>query len=220
MPLPLRRIRLFLATAAPLALLLVACGPGADVSNVDTEATGESTDTTLVLPSRPTTPGMPTDKEGGTVIAISPTVSLDICELVPVEAAQRITGRELGAPRAVNLAEPLGQKVCTFGAADRSFATVLQVSVVDEGMLPGALAASGYTVERLFAETRALYPTAVTVTGIGDEAFRHGDTLEVLYNGYSLGVSLSLGDSYTSEAAPLETLAAIAALALENLTQG
>ena len=186
---------------------------------METEVAGGSAETTLIRPSQPTNQVTPTGAGDSTAIAISPTVSLDVCDLVPVEQAQRLTDRDLNEPRALNLGAPLGQKVCTFGAADRSFATVLQVSVVDEGMFTGTLAESGYTVDQLFAETRALYPTAVTVTGIGDDAFRHGDTLEVLHNGYTVGISLSLGSSYASEAAPLETLAAIAALALQSLTQ-
>jgi hypothetical protein len=213
-----RRIRFLLTAALPVVAFLAACGSEAEVAD-PTEATPEeSTATTLVRPSRPVNqPGA--SSESGTVIAISPDLSLDVCDLVPVGEAQRITGREMSAPRAVYLGEPLGQKVCTFAAADRTFATVLQVSVVDESVFSGSLAEGGYTIEQLFAETKALYPAAIAVTGIGDDAFRHGDTLEVLFNGYTIGVSLSLGSNYTNEAASLDTLAAIAAIALQSLSQ-
>lgn len=218
MPILPHRILVFIATALPAVALLGACGSNTEGANFQDDVVEDSTATTLIRPSRPVNqPGA--TPESGTVIAISPDLAVDVCDLVPVAEAQRITGRELSAPRAVYLGEPLGQKVCTFAAADRTFATVLQVSVVDESVFTGTLAEGGYTIEQLFAETRALYPAAVAVTGIGDDAFRHGDTLEVLYNGYTVGVSLSLGSNYSNEAAPLETLAAIAALALESLSQ-
>lgn len=205
------------AALIALTVLAAACSSGGD-SDTATESTlVDGSATSTIRPQRPEIQIPPLATGNSTVIALGGSASLDVCDIVPVDDAQRLLGRELAAPRGVNLGAPLGQVVCTFGSTDRSYATVLQVSIVAQDVFDEDLLQSGYTVAQLFDETRALYPSSVKVQGIGDDAFRHADTLEVLHGEYAIGVSLSLGSNFSSQAAPLETLAAIAALAIANL---
>jgi hypothetical protein len=211
-------LRLVLPTAlVALTMLAAACSSSGE-SEIESGSTLVDDPGTATVPvQRPTSPLGPVGTGNSTVIALGDNGSLDVCDIVPVDDAQRLLGRDLSAPRGVNLGAPLGQVVCTFGSTDRSYATVLQVSIVAQNVFDEDLLQTGYTIGQLFDETRALYPSSVKVHGIGDDAFRHNDTLEVLHGEYAIGVSLSLGSNFSSQAAPLETLAAIAELAIANL---
>jgi hypothetical protein len=201
-----RRLAAPIILALAIGVLLVACsrGDGATPATVATPGDGSQ------------------QVDGGTGHGHIPLLAPGgpqqaSCDLIEASEISAVAGEPLANPTPLALGPPLGQEVCTFGSADRGTYAVAQVSVVREEGFEPALSESGFTVTKLFDQTLLLYPNAVLVPGIGDAAFRHDDTLEVLVGDVMFSVSLSVSDGIGRSSPSLETLVAIAELVLPRL---
>jgi hypothetical protein len=139
------------------------------------------------------------------------------CSLLDAAELSRIAGEPMGNPSSIALGPPLGQQVCTFGALASGSYTIAQVSLVAQDGLAASLRDDGFTVQRLFDETFTMFPNAILVPGIGDAAFRHKNTLEVLAGEVTFSVSLAYSDGAARRPASLETLVALATIVLDRI---
>jgi hypothetical protein len=100
----------------------------------------------------------------------------DPCSLLSEAEAAAATGEPVRAEEKAGGPNPLGQRICWYGAvAETSFGFV-QISVVHNEAMDASVRKHGINVERIFKESKALHTTTSpeTVTGIGDEAFLVG----------------------------------------------
>jgi hypothetical protein len=196
---PLNRIARTLATAALVVAVAAACSDNGDPGPSPEGSVGLF-DGTVDAPVRhgPVPP---------------------VCSLLTTGEASELAGEDLREPASDVTPGGIGQQVCTFGATAFFSYTYVQVSLVAEADWPPELHARGYTARRVFEEARDSYPMIEPVTGIGEDAFRHGNTLEVLTGDVTFGVKIALNDRSGGIEAPLGDLVRAAELILGRLDE-
>lgn len=210
---PARPLLRPLLLVSVLLLLLGACGDGDDSPPGDAAATGEGESAGVM--------NAPGDTAEGAPSPFDPADSAgSVCDLLTGEEATNFTGETMGEPSAQRLDAPLYQQVCTFGAEASGSYSLLQVSVVDETQFEASLAEQGYTARALWLDTRKLHPNAEVIPGLGDGAFRHGDTLEVHRGDFAIGVSIARNDGTGRTPVPLDSLVHLARVVLSRLDPG
>lgn len=106
---------------------------------------------------------------------------VDPVTLITQDEAASILG-EPSKPAEVKTSSvnPLGQKEVIFSPVSENSFKMLQLSFIqNEGMNKDKVA-SGYTVKKLYEDTRKGFPDAKDVTGIGDQAFLRPSWLHVV----------------------------------------
>ncbi|MDZ7728693.1 MAG: hypothetical protein U5Q44_11130 [Dehalococcoidia bacterium] len=101
---------------------------------------------------------------------------VDACSLLDAGEVETFAGEPMAEPHLQRMGPPLYQEVCTYGPKVPGSYSLLQVSVIDESRFDSGFAASGFTARSVWEQTRSIYPNAQVLPGVGDGAFRHGDT--------------------------------------------
>ena len=150
------------------------------------------------------------------IVPRDPSAPVDVCSLIAPEEAGQIFGYDDARATAVTLGAPLNQVVCSYATGGT---TVLQVAIVDERRLSPDLREQGYDAEFVFERAREQsLGYGFDVTGLGEAAFRHGDTLEMLVGPYAVGISVSNPDTgYNRPPVTLETLTQLAVRVIDGL---
>jgi len=132
----------------------------------------------------------------------------DACALITAAELESLAGEKMDAGDSDYVESPMGQAICTWGSTGDTSLTIAQVSVLRDSGLSDMLKKQNYTVERLFKEGKALYSEPIEpVSGIGDDAYRVGNSLNVLFDGMSLSVSIGRQNVQTADLVEMAKLA-------------
>jgi hypothetical protein len=132
--------------------------------------------------------------------------------LVTKAEAEKILGVTLKEPELKN-SNPMGQKICFFGAASETSFTFLQVSVIQTAAMPDRMKSSGMNAVKIYRGTKENMTSIKELKGIGDEAFWGTMGLHILTG--DAYIVISVGSS--SNPANMEKAKKIAALILKRL---
>ena len=136
---------------------------------------------------------------------------LDPCVLFPKEDATAALGQPVkdGVLKA-DASNPLGQRLCFYGATDEKSASSVQLSVIQTAGMSEAVRKNGQTAKVLFTNTKSgVSGTAVPVTGIGQDAFISSTSLYVLKGDIEFSVML-FGNGKPGDASHTNALKAAA----------
>jgi len=132
----------------------------------------------------------------------------DACKLLTAEELQAATGEKMDEGDSDYVEFPMGQAICTWGSTGETSLAIAQVSVLRDSGLSDSIRKQNYSVERLFKEGKALYSDPIEpVSGIGNEAHRIGNSLNVLFDGMSISVSIGRPNVQTAELVTMAKLA-------------
>lgn len=176
-----RTLVTLMAAAAAMAIFAAACG-GDD----DTSSNGDTVGPKATATSA--TAGGSGGDSGGKVTGYRP------CDLLTKEEVEAVLGESLDEPETSITGNPLGQKLCWYGAASETSFAHVQLSVIREQDIQEALRKGGQSAKRLYTDGKALVEAgkAKDVPGVGDAAYRHGSSLTVLSGGTLLTVSANI----------------------------
>ena len=148
----------------------------------------------------------------GTAVAASG--PYDPCKLLDQGQVEEAAGQKMdvGARNGMGVVSPLGQNVCTWASSSVPV-RIVQVSVIRQQDFSDQLKNSGYTVERLYNDTKAGMSDAQPVSGVGDEAYRSRTHLYVRKGTVYVQVDVSGGSATTGN----ETLISLARATLQRL---
>lgn len=106
---------------------------------------------------------------------------VDPVSLITQEEAASILG-EPSKPAEVKTQQvnPMGQKEVIFNPVNEDSFKMLQLSIVQNEGMNKNMIASGYTVKKLYEDTRKGFTEARDISGIGDQAFQRPSWLHVL----------------------------------------
>lgn len=195
----------------PWPIILAVCFVAAGFVGCD-QGDDSARTVTVELPE-----GSPTPGDAPSTL-LGPGANGGVCPLLDAATLSTLAGEPMGNPAPIDMGAPLGQQVCTFGALDAGSYTTAQVSLVTMDGLAGSLRETDFTVTQLFDESFSRAPDAILVHGIGDAAFRHKNTLEVLSGEATFSVRLSRTDGTAGQPVSLETLVAMAAVVIERIS--
>lgn len=132
----------------------------------------------------------------------------DACALITAAELESLAGEKMDEGDSDYVESPMGQAICTWGSTGETSLTIAQVSVLRDSGLSEALKSQKYTVERLYKEGKALYTEPLEpVSGIGDDAYRVGNSLNVLFDGMSISVSIGRQNVQTADLVEMAKLA-------------
>jgi len=132
----------------------------------------------------------------------------DACALITAAELESLAGEKMDEGDSDYVESPMGQAICIWGSTGETSLTIAQVSVLRDSGLSEALKSQKYTVERLHKEGKALYTEPLEpVSGIGNDAYRVGNNLNVLFDGMSISVSIGRQNVQTAELVEMAKLA-------------
>ncbi len=134
---------------------------------------------------------------------------VDPCTVLTSADAATAAGEPVGEASLRPAQAPLGQTVCDYPAASDSSLAGVQLSVVQTQGMDAALRGRGYNARKLFDDGKALYPNRQAVSGLGDDAFIHGEQIMVVQGNtqFSIMLGLSTDNAQGDEAQRLVDLA-------------
>lgn len=123
----------------------------------------------------------------------------DPCKLLDQVQVEEAAGQRMdaGTRNDMTAPSPLGQSICTW-ASSTVPVRIVQVSVIRQQDFAGQLKSSGYTVQKLYNDTKATMSDARAVPGIGDEAYRTRSNLYVRKGSVTVQVDVSSGRGETA----------------------
>lgn len=165
---------------------------------------------TVDLVTKPGDPG-----SGSNILVTGGTTGtvIDACSLLTAEEASDLAGESLREPSLDNYAN--GQSVCTFGATRFMSYTFVQVSLFVESP---QMNSDGYTARQMFEEQRKANQPTEEIDNIGEDAFRHANSLEVLAGTTTFGVRIAMADPGGMVSVPQEDLETMARIVLARLS--
>lgn len=104
------------------------------------------------------------------------------CDLLTVEEVSAAAGQPMLAGELDKGSNPFGQTMCAWEAQKQGSVLIVQVSVMREADFAGQMKKT-YSAKKLYDQAMTLYPNATGVAGVGNEAFRSDNTLQVLADG-------------------------------------
>jgi len=218
-------IKYVAASAALLgAALVMACG-GSDSKSAtsSTQAPAGQGQSSLGQASQgqPAAQGQPSPAATAAAAASGggATGKLDPCALLTKADAEVLAGAPVKDGEAKDSGNPLGQQLCGYAAVSDRSSRLVQISVATDGGMTEAMRKSGYTVKRLYTDTKSGNAAAQPVSGVGEDAFMGGFTgLHVLQKDVYFSISVTGGIiGGTDKPVTTETLSTAARAVLGRL---
>lgn len=144
---------------------------------------------------------------------------LNPCMLVSPEDAAEALGGPVKAGQLKGAANPLGQSICFYEGQAEGAMRFVQISLVATQSMNDSLRESGYSAEKLFADSKKLLGKPKAISGLGEQAFwggnglKAGAGLHVLGKDVYLNITVASGDKRRN----LEEAKSLAEKALERL---
>lgn len=167
---------LMLGALSASLLLSAACGGGDDDA-----PSGGNDGTGSVATKAGEAPDSSADTKGA---------KFDPCQLLTAAELEEFAGEKMDAGEAAYVEVPMGQTLCTWGSTRETSLTIAQVSVVREQDFVDQLKKQKYTAKKLFDDGKAMQTAAQDVPGVGESAYRTGNSLTILHDGMVIAVSI------------------------------
>jgi hypothetical protein len=135
--------------------------------------------------------------------------AVDPCKVLTSADAAAAAGAPVEAAKLTPAQAPLGLTLCDYASPASSTIYGVQLSVVQTQGMVSELRGRGYDARKLFEDGKAIYPNRQDVPGVGDEAFIHGQDIDVVQGNTQFSVNFGIGTDNVqgNEAARLIDLA-------------
>ncbi len=119
--------------------------------------------------------------------------AVDPCKVLTSADAEAAAGAPVEAASLRQQGEPLGLTICDYASPTSSSIDGVLLSVVQTQGMAQQLRDRGYDARKLFDDTKAIYPDRQAVAGVGDEAFIHGQDVDVVQGNTQFSLSFGIG---------------------------
>ncbi len=123
--------------------------------------------------------------------------NVDPCAVLTKADVEAVMGEPSGEPNLARPGPPLGQVICTYGAAAQTVVKGVQLSVVRTQSMTDQMRKQGYSARRLYEDGKLAFPTRQPVAGVGDDAYQSGHQIQAVQGGTQFTVGFTAGTGVT-----------------------